>query len=209
MVFGGFSKGKYFHDVHTLDVERLLWSQFIVTGTAPHGRVSHTATRVGEEVLIFGGSAGGACYNDVVVLSNQPAEPGKRTKRAEAEGPSSRGRRRSSSGPAKEAGSSAPGPSAPALKWSGLGDAARAAARPRALAAALAASDAAADAALLAAALAALAALGHGALPGALWRARAVQGRRAGPTGGAARRRSEARAARRQPAHPDDRGERE
>ena len=54
VVFGGFSKGKYFHDVHTLDVERLGWSQFIVTGAAPHGRVSHTATLVGEEVLIFG-----------------------------------------------------------------------------------------------------------------------------------------------------------
>lgn len=123
MVFGGFSKGKYFHDVHTLDVERLLWSQFIVTGAAPHGRVSHTATRVGEEVLIFGGSAGGACYNDVVVLSNQPAEPGKRKKRAEAEGPSSRGRRPSSQ-PSKDAGSSAPGssapgPSAPALTYTG------------------------------------------------------------------------------------------
>ena len=76
MVFGGFSKGKYFHDVHTLDVERLLWSQFIVTGTAPHGRVSHTATRVGEEVLIFGGSAGGGCV--------PPSPPPRRTEAAAA-----------------------------------------------------------------------------------------------------------------------------
>ena len=115
MVFGGFSKGKYFHDVHTLDVEKLGWSQFIVTGAAPHGRVSHTATLVGEEVLIFGGSAGGACYNDVVVLSNQPAE--KRKKRGEAEGPPSRGRLERQGGGRLQPGGA--GSSAPALTYTG------------------------------------------------------------------------------------------
>ena len=115
MVFGGFSKGKYFHDVHTLDVEKLGWSQFIVTGAAPHGRVSHTATLVGEEVLIFGGSAGGACYNDVVVLSNQPAE--KRKKRGEAEGPPSRGRLERQGGGRLQSGGA--GSSAPALTYTG------------------------------------------------------------------------------------------
>ena len=115
MVFGGFSKGKYFHDVHTLDVEKLGWSQFIVTGAAPHGRVSHTATLVGEEVLIFGGSAGGACYNDVVLLSNQPAE--KRKKRGEAEGTPSRGRLERQGGGRLQPGGA--GSSAPALTYTG------------------------------------------------------------------------------------------
>ena len=115
MVFGGFSKGKYFHDVHTLDVEKLGWSQFIVTGAAPHGRVSHTATLVGEEVLIFGGSAGGACYNDVVVLSNQLAE--KRKKRGEGEGPPSRGRLERQGGGRLQPGGA--GSSAPALTYTG------------------------------------------------------------------------------------------
>ena len=82
IVFGGFSKGKYFHDVHMLDVERLGWSQYIVTGTPPHGRVSHSATLIGDEILIFGGSAGGACYNDVIVLSSKEPEPKRRRKSA-------------------------------------------------------------------------------------------------------------------------------
>ena len=72
-VFGGFSKGKYFHDVHVLDVEQLEWRQVIVAGTPPHGGVSHSATLYNGQIHIFGGSAGGHCYNDYIVL--KPGKP--------------------------------------------------------------------------------------------------------------------------------------
>ena len=53
-IIGGFSKGKYFHDVHVLNVESLAWSQHVTTGSSPHGRVSHSApvsTRARRSVI--------------------------------------------------------------------------------------------------------------------------------------------------------------
>ena len=43
--------------------------QVVTSGTPPHGRVSHTATLHGGAVHVFGGSAGGACFNDYLVLT--------------------------------------------------------------------------------------------------------------------------------------------
>ena len=82
VVIGGFSKGKYFHDVHALQVESLQWSQQVVSGTAPHGRVSHSATLYEGNIHLFGGSAGGVCFNDYFVLdpfAGSSASPSKGT----------------------------------------------------------------------------------------------------------------------------------
>ena len=68
-------------------------------------------------MLIFGGSAGGACYNDVVLLSNQPAE--KRKKRGEAEAPPSRGRLERQGAGRLQPGGAGGGSSAPALTYTG------------------------------------------------------------------------------------------
>ena len=94
-VMGGFSMGEYFHDVHTLDVERLVWAQLGVGGLAPRGRISHSLTRCASHcpfppyvspessqgitappvcfrydssLHLFGGAADGVCFADYYVL---------------------------------------------------------------------------------------------------------------------------------------------
>eukprot|EP00741_Cyanophora_paradoxa_P009104 tig00000145_g8816.t1 len=69
IVFGGVGPDAQLHnDLHILDLDSLTWSLPTgVGGAPPTGRYGHTATLVGNKIVIFGGS-GDAVYNDLHVL---------------------------------------------------------------------------------------------------------------------------------------------
>ena len=73
VIFGGYSQyGDCENDLAVLDMITWRWSVPKVSGEAPAPRMSHTATRFGSTMLVYGGYAGDATYlSDVHVLDTE------------------------------------------------------------------------------------------------------------------------------------------
>merc|ERR1719326_2198006 len=54
-VFGGVCGGKYFGDLHCLDLSSMAWSSPVTQGPKPSSRCGHTALLIGESLLVHGG----------------------------------------------------------------------------------------------------------------------------------------------------------
>ncbi|OZJ04591.1 hypothetical protein BZG36_02765 [Bifiguratus adelaidae] len=70
-IFGGGDGSRALHDVFYLDVSNLAqmsWSKLEPAGRPPISRGYHTSNLVGDKWVIFGGSDGHECFNDVFVL---------------------------------------------------------------------------------------------------------------------------------------------
>ncbi len=48
--------------------ETMAWSQAYVAGTSPAARSRHTATAVGNKLMVIGGGDDSRVYNDVYIL---------------------------------------------------------------------------------------------------------------------------------------------
>ncbi|KAG0167232.1 hypothetical protein DFQ28_006396 [Apophysomyces sp. BC1034] len=71
IIFGGGDGARALSDVHALDISdpsRLRWQQLNPTGDPPIARGYHTSNLVKNKLVIFGGSDGHECFNDVFVL---------------------------------------------------------------------------------------------------------------------------------------------
>ncbi|KAF7728240.1 hypothetical protein EC973_006521 [Apophysomyces ossiformis] len=71
IVFGGGDGARALSDVHALDISdpsRPRWQQLHPTGDPPIARGYHTSNLVKNKLVIFGGSDGHECFNDVYVL---------------------------------------------------------------------------------------------------------------------------------------------
>lgn len=60
--------GNALYDLWIFDLETLLWSQPAIQGTPPEARSYHTASLIGDKLLIFGGKARKQWFNDVTML---------------------------------------------------------------------------------------------------------------------------------------------
>ena len=65
----GVSDGRPLNTVELLDTRTLTWSQPVVEGMPPTPRMGATATRVGTDVCIFGGSDGKGSLADLHVMT--------------------------------------------------------------------------------------------------------------------------------------------
>lgn len=68
---GGGDGVRALNDVFILDIaniERLTWSKLESTGRPPISRGYHTSNLVGDKLVVYGGSDGHECFNDVHVL---------------------------------------------------------------------------------------------------------------------------------------------
>ena len=70
VVFGGVKNGKWLNSVSILDTNRWKWSTLKAVGDAPRPRSYHSATAIGNQVVIFGGNDGETCFNGVHVLES-------------------------------------------------------------------------------------------------------------------------------------------
>uniref|UniRef100_A0A914L7D5 F-box domain-containing protein n=1 Tax=Meloidogyne incognita TaxID=6306 RepID=A0A914L7D5_MELIC len=90
LLFGGFSKSSmnpihqtstFFNELHLYDSKKNCWEEIVSENTAPH-LAGHTASIVGNFMLVFGGSMGSSYNNNVYVLDllrriwNMPTIPG-------------------------------------------------------------------------------------------------------------------------------------
>uniref|UniRef100_A0A1I8AYT5 F-box domain-containing protein n=1 Tax=Meloidogyne hapla TaxID=6305 RepID=A0A1I8AYT5_MELHA len=90
LLFGGFSKSSmnpihqtstFFNELHLYDSKKNCWEEIVSENTAPH-LAGHTASIVGNFMLVFGGSMGSSYNNNVYVLDllrriwNMPSIPG-------------------------------------------------------------------------------------------------------------------------------------
>jgi N-acetylneuraminic acid mutarotase len=64
-IFGGGDENLSFNDVHTLHVGNMTWDKPILHGTMPSPRSRHSATTLGNNMVVFGGVGGG---NDLHIL---------------------------------------------------------------------------------------------------------------------------------------------
>ena len=64
-VFGGGDETLSFNDVHTLHVGNMAWDKPLLHGTLPSPRSRHSATALGNNMVVFGGVGGG---NDLHIL---------------------------------------------------------------------------------------------------------------------------------------------
>jgi N-acetylneuraminic acid mutarotase len=72
-LFGGRDGISYMQDLHVFDTEANAWSEIIsFTGSAPPGRLNHTATVIGEKIYIFAGiGVGGTDLQDLHVYDTE------------------------------------------------------------------------------------------------------------------------------------------
>mmetsp|Transcript_30923 Transcript_30923/g.40838 ORF Transcript_30923/g.40838 Transcript_30923/m.40838 type:complete len:719 (-) Transcript_30923:201-2357(-) len=69
VIFGGSTGRKWLNSVSCMDTERWTWDDKInIKGTPPRGRSYHSATVVGNKIVIYGGSNYKSCFEDLVVL---------------------------------------------------------------------------------------------------------------------------------------------
>ncbi|CEL93722.1 unnamed protein product [Vitrella brassicaformis CCMP3155] len=67
VVFGGVMLDvKYFNDINVYDTNARRWSQPKITGEVPEERAGHTATLIGGDMYIFGGSNNFGSFSDVM-----------------------------------------------------------------------------------------------------------------------------------------------
>ena len=55
VVFGGGDGRRPSNDLHTLDMHSMLWRKIQTEGAPPAPRVGHSATQLGQSMVIFGG----------------------------------------------------------------------------------------------------------------------------------------------------------
>ena len=58
----------YGMDVFALNTSTLSWREIKVVGEIPPGRVGHSATMIGPNIVLFGGGSSGVIYEDVWLL---------------------------------------------------------------------------------------------------------------------------------------------
>ncbi|KAF7636945.1 F-box domain-containing protein, partial [Meloidogyne graminicola] len=90
LLFGGFSKSSmnpihqtstFFNELHLYNSKKNCWEEIVSENTAPH-LAGHTASIIGNFMLVFGGSMGSSYNNNVYVLDllrriwNMPSIPG-------------------------------------------------------------------------------------------------------------------------------------
>ncbi len=69
LIFGGSgSDGVAYNDLWIFDFETLLWLRPALAGVPPEPRSYHSASLVGDKILVFGGKWQKTWYNDVVIL---------------------------------------------------------------------------------------------------------------------------------------------
>jgi hypothetical protein len=71
IVFGGGNGNRALNDVHALDVSdinRLEWTKIECEGVPPISRGYHTSNLVGNKMVVYGGSDGAHCFDDLHVL---------------------------------------------------------------------------------------------------------------------------------------------
>ena len=97
-LFGGYNKGKYSNDVYVLNLDTHQWKFIETTGEKPSQRRSHVQWRTSNDIVVFGGAAGGGRYfNDTFRLDidtmmwTQPSTTGTPPTRRSASGYSQRG----------------------------------------------------------------------------------------------------------------------
>ncbi|CAG8541413.1 7652_t:CDS:2, partial [Racocetra fulgida] len=70
-VFGGGDGVRALNDVYKLDISdmnNLVWQKLETTGRAPISRGYHTSNLVGNKLVVYGGSDGHECFDDVFML---------------------------------------------------------------------------------------------------------------------------------------------
>lgn len=88
VVFGGADGEQWFNDLHLLDKDQLSWSQPRVRGQVPTPREGHSATPYGDhKMIVFGGTDGGDCFNEVHEFDTDSLEWTTLTVRGEAPAP--------------------------------------------------------------------------------------------------------------------------
>ncbi|WOL11796.1 rab9 effector protein with kelch motifs-like isoform X1 [Canna indica] len=70
LIFGGSGEGEtnYLNDVYVLDLKNMTWTSPELKGDPPAPRDSHTATSIGNKLLIYGGDCGDRYHGEVDVL---------------------------------------------------------------------------------------------------------------------------------------------
>jgi len=70
VIFGGSTGRKWMNSVACMDTERWTWENKVtIAGQPPSARSYHTATAVGNKVVVFGGSSFTKTFDDVIVLN--------------------------------------------------------------------------------------------------------------------------------------------
>ncbi|KAL6972480.1 hypothetical protein U1Q18_005191 [Sarracenia purpurea var. burkii] len=68
-VFGGYGKDNcQTNQVHVFDTATRTWSEPVIKGTPPVPRDSHSCTKVGDNLFVFGGTDGMNPLNDLHIL---------------------------------------------------------------------------------------------------------------------------------------------
>ncbi|CAG8815299.1 17510_t:CDS:2, partial [Racocetra persica] len=70
-VFGGGDGVRALNDVYKLDISdmnNLVWQKLETTGRPPISRGYHTSNLVGNKLVVYGGSDGHECFDDVFML---------------------------------------------------------------------------------------------------------------------------------------------
>ncbi|GFS30706.1 hypothetical protein Acr_00g0013470 [Actinidia rufa] len=67
-VFGGCCGGLHFSDVIMLNLDKMVWTTLVTTGTSPGPRDSHSAALFGHKMIVFGGTNGSKKVNDLHIL---------------------------------------------------------------------------------------------------------------------------------------------
>ncbi|KAG7347007.1 galactose oxidase [Nitzschia inconspicua] len=70
ILFGGVRGSKWLNAVSILDISSWVWTSPRVDGTPPKPRSFHSATAVGNKMVIFGGNNKTSCFNTVHVLES-------------------------------------------------------------------------------------------------------------------------------------------
>jgi hypothetical protein len=70
VIFGGVRGSKWLNTVSVLDITRWIWTTPKVDGVPPKARSYHSATVVGNKIVIFGGNNKTSCFNSVHVLES-------------------------------------------------------------------------------------------------------------------------------------------
>lgn len=69
-VFGGcYLDYGCFNDMYTLEGTNMTWTKVAATGQVPIPRMGHTATRVGHQILVFGGSTEDGALDDMYIFN--------------------------------------------------------------------------------------------------------------------------------------------
>ena len=68
VVFGGGDGRRPSNDLHTLDMNTMLWRKINTDGAPPAPRVGHTATMLDSSMIVFGGFSKGKYFHDVHML---------------------------------------------------------------------------------------------------------------------------------------------